>query len=66
MASNRRGRIKERFVGIHKGFDWVQEHCSQCLALIQDKNPQLTESIQSLAKATKALDDLTQEIYSKL
>ncbi|KKL47815.1 hypothetical protein LCGC14_2331750, partial [marine sediment metagenome] len=33
---------------------------------IQDKNPKLTESIQSLAKATKALDDLTQEIYSKL
>ena len=66
MASNTRGRIKERFVGIHKGFDWVQEHCTQCLALIQDKNPKLTESIKSLEKGSKTLDDLAQDIYSKL
>jgi len=66
MASNTRGRIKERFIGIHKGFDWIQEHCTQCLALIQGKNPKLTESIKSLEKASKTLDDLSQDIYSKL
>lgn len=66
MASNTRGRIKERFIGIHKSFDWIQEHCTQCLALIADKNPKLTESIKSLEKATTTLDNLAQDIYSKL
>lgn len=66
MASNTRGRLKERFIGIHKGFDWILEHCSQSLALIQDKNPKLKESIESLAKGAKTLDDLAQDIYSKV
>jgi len=66
MASNTRGRIKERFIGIHKGFDWIQEHCTQILALIQDKNPKLKEGIESLEKGAKTLDDLTQDLYSKV
>ena len=66
MASNTRGRLKERFVGIHKGFDWVQEHCTQSLVLIADKNPKLKAGVESLAKATKTLDDLAQELYSHL
>lgn len=66
MASNTRGRIKERFIGIHKGFDWVQEHCTQCLALIEDKNPKLADSIELLARGAATLDKLSQDIYSKL
>ena len=64
MASNTRGRIKERFEGIHKNFDWVQEHCSQCLKLIADKNPDMTKAVEALGKGTKTLDEIAQDIYS--
>jgi len=66
MASNTRGRIKERFEGIHKNFDWVQEHCSQCLSLIADKNPAMTKAVKALGDGTKALDELAQNIYSTI
>jgi len=64
MAYNTRGRIKERFEGIHKNFDWVQVHCAECLKLIADKNPSMTKAVEALGKGTKALDDLAQKIYS--
>jgi len=66
MASNTRGRIKERFEGIHKNFDWVKEHCAQCLTLIADKNPSLTKAIESLGEGVKTLDELAQDIYSRI
>lgn len=66
MASNTRGRLKERFEGIHKDFDWVQEHCAQCLILIADKNPDMTKAVEALATGTKTLDELAQNIYSTL
>ena len=66
MASNTRGRIKERFEGIHKNYDWVQEHCSQTLALIADKNPDMTKAIKALAEGTKTLDELAMQIYSTI
>ena len=66
MASNTRGRIKERFEGIHKNFDWVQEHCSQTLLLIADKNPKMKTAVEALEKGTKTLDELAQNIYSTI
>lgn len=57
MAANTRGRIKERFVGIHKNFDWIQEHCSQCITLIADKNPTMKKAVEALATGSKTLDD---------
>ena len=66
MASNTRGRLKERFEGIHKNFDWVTEHCSQSLILIADKNPAMTKAVKALHKGTKTLDKLAQDIYFKL
>ena len=66
MASNTRGRIKERFEGIHKNFDWVAEHCSQCLALIADKNPAMAKAVETLAKGAQTLDELAQDIYSTI
>lgn len=66
MASNTRGRLKERFEGIHKNFDWVLEHCTQSLTLIADKSPNMSKAITALGKGVKTLDDLAQDIYSKL
>jgi hypothetical protein len=66
MASNTRGRIKERFEGIHKNFDWITEHCSQCLTLIADKNPSMAKGIKALAAGAKTLDELAQMIYDKI
>ena len=66
MAGNRRGRLKERFEGIHRNFDWIIEHCVKSLELIKDDNPKLSESIESLAKGTKQLDELAQGIYGTL
>ena len=66
MASNTRGRIKERFEGIHKNLDWVAEHCAQCLALIADKNPAMTKAVKALGEGTKVLDELAGDIYNKI
>jgi len=66
MASNTRGRIKERFEGIHKNFDWVQEHCTQTLVLISDKNPKMKTAVEALGKGVKTLDELAQKIYSTI
>jgi len=66
MASNTRGRIKERFEGIHKNFDWIMEHCQQCLTLIQDKNPTMSKGIEALADGAKTLDDIARDIYHKI
>jgi len=66
MAYNTRGRIKERFEGIHKNFDWVQVHCEQCLKLIGDKNPDMSKAVEALGKGTKTLDEIAQGIYSKV
>lgn len=66
MAGNTRGRIKERFQGMHKNYDWVTEHCQQCLSLIGDKNPKLSEAIVSISKGTQIMDDMVQDLYSSL
>jgi len=66
MASNTRGRIKERFEGIHKNFDWIMEHCSQCLNLIADKNPSMSKAVKTLAEGAKTLDELARDIYHKI
>jgi len=66
MASNTRGRIKERFEGIHKNFEWVKEHCAQCLKLIEDKNPAMKKAVESLGEGVKTLDDIAQDIYSRV
>lgn len=66
MASNTRGRIKERFEGIHKNFDWILEHCTQCLSLIAEKNPDMSKAILALGEGAKTLDELAQDIYSKI
>jgi len=66
MASNTRGRIKERFEGIHRNFDWIMEHCSQCLTLIADKNPTMSKAVKSLSEGAKTLDELARDIYHKI
>ncbi len=66
MASNRRGRLKEHFVGIHNNFDWAIVHCKASLDLIQDDNPKLSKGIKSLGDAVKTLDELAQKIYASL
>ena len=66
MASNTRGRIKERFEGIHKNFDWIKEHCAQCLKLIGDKNPDMSKAVSALGEGTKTLDEIAQNIYSTI
>ena len=66
MAGNTRGRLKERFEGIHRNFDWSREHCLQSLALIKDMKPELSKAIQALHEGIDTLDKLAQDIYSKL
>jgi len=66
MAGNTRGRLKERFEGVHRNYDWVIVHCQECIALIGDKNPKLSEAIKSLGEGTQTLDELAQKIYAAL
>ena len=66
MASNKRGKIKEHFEGIHRNFDWITYHCQKVLDLVQDMNPPLSESVKALDKGAKTLDGLMQDLYGKL
>lgn len=66
MACNTRGRIKERFEGIHKNFDWVMVHCTECLKLIDGKNPSMSKAVKSLGEGAKTLDELARDIYHKI
>ena len=64
MAGNTRGRLKERFEGIHRNFMWAKTHSAEALILIGGKNPKLSEAIKALDKGIDTLDELTQNIYA--
>ena len=66
MAGNTRGRLKERFEGIHKNFEWIREHCAQSLELIGDKKPELSKAVKALADGIDVMDKLAQRIYGSL
>lgn len=66
MAGNTRGKIKEHLEGVHRNCDWQTHHLETILALIEDKNPELTHSIVTLAKSIEAVDTFNQLIYSKI
>ena len=66
MASNRRGRLKEHFTGIHNNLDWAIFHCQSSLEMIGPDNPKLSKGIKSLGDAVKTLDELAQQIYASL
>lgn len=66
MAGNTRGKLKEHFEGIHRNFDWILYHCEKSLALIADKNPQLTKAVKATAKGIKVIDETIQALYARL
>lgn len=73
MAGNTRGRLKERFEGVHRNLDWSIEHCKQSLILLEQLPTPYSESTKSLITAITALgktlmttDSLAQGIYSKI
>jgi len=66
MAGNTRGRLKERFEGVHRNFEWSKQHCEASLLLVKDHRPNLSEAIESLAVGIKTLDDLAMDIYAHL
>lgn len=66
MAGNTRGKVKEHLEGIHRNFDWVQYHCEKLGVLVEEKNPPLTEAIDSLNTEIIELDKLLQGLYAKI
>lgn len=66
MAGNTRGKIKEHFEGMHRNFDWQDDHCNKIVALIAGRTPKLTEAVQALQVELLALDKLTQGLYSTI
>ncbi len=66
MAGNTRGKLKEKFEGVHRNFEWSKQHLEQALTLIKEHHPHLSESIESLAKGVDTLDELAQNIYARL
>jgi len=66
MAGNTRGKIKEHFEGMHRNFDWLEDHCDKIVKLIDGRTPALTEAVETLHKEIKELDKLTQGLYSTI
>lgn len=66
MAGNTRGKLKEAFEGIHTNFEWVKKHCGKALVLIKEHNPKLSCSVKLITDLVETLDELAQDVYSKL
>ena len=66
MASNRRGKLKEHFCGVHSNLDWVKYHCITSLALIGGDNPKLSKAIKALGEGVQTLDECAEGIYHTL
>lgn len=66
MAGNTRGKLKERFEGVHRNSEWIKKHLSEALVLIQDHKPKLSDGIKALAEGYETLDGLAQKLYAKL
>jgi len=66
MASGTRGKLKEKFEGVHSNQEWSKRHLAAALVLIQDHNPALSGAIKSLAEGIETLDKLAQDIYARL
>lgn len=66
MAGNTRGKLKEKFEGVHRNFEWSKKHLVEALVLVKDHKPNLSKSIESLAKGISTLDELAQNIYARL
>ena len=66
MAGNTRGKLKERFEGVHRNFEWSTKHLGLALVLIKEHNPKLTDAVKALAKGIDELDKLAMKIYSRL
>jgi hypothetical protein len=73
MAGNTRGRLKERFEGVHRNLDWSIEHCNQSIILLQslptphsESTKSLIEGITALGKSLMTMDRLALGIYSKI
>ena len=43
MAGNTRGKVKEKFEGVHRNFEWISKHLVESLVLIEDQK--LTDSL---------------------
>ena len=66
MAGNTRGKLKERFEGVHRNSEWIKKHLVVALELIEDHKPNLSEAIRNLAEGYDTLDELAQGIYGRL
>jgi len=66
MAGNTRGKLKEKFEGVHRNFDWSLKHLQESLIMIQEHKPELSEAIKSLHDGISTLDRLAMDIYARL
>lgn len=66
MAGNTRGKLKEKFEGVHRNFEWSKKHLVESLVLIKEHKPKLSGAIKALAKGITTLDEIAQDIYAKL
>ena len=66
MPSNTRGKIKEHSQGIHKNTEAIKTHCTSALALIADKNPEVSLTYKKLYELADILDEFNVQLYSLL
>jgi len=63
MPSNTRGKIKEHLEGVHRNTEAIKSHLAMTLALVADKNPDVTAAIEALGKVNDVLDESAQNLY---
>ncbi len=66
MAGNTRGKLKEKFEGVHRNFEWSKKHLTEALELIKHHNPKLSAGVKALSEGIATLDELAMKLYSRL
>lgn len=66
MAGNTRGKLKEKFEGVHRNFEWSKKHLAEALELIKEHNPKLSDGIKELVAGIEMLDELSLQVYAKI
>jgi len=66
MSGNARGQLKEEMEGIVRNIAWIQKHAEQALAIIEDKNPKLSEMFKGLHSVMGELAEQLNGVYATM
>ena len=66
MSGNARGQLKEEMEGIVRNIAWIQKHSEQALAILEDKNPALSEVFKGIHAVMGEMAEQLNGVYATM